>query len=133
MLRPCQIIPMSRYISCSPAAACAPAAAQVIVLASTPLRRCYAVLNNPSCCCCCCCCTGDGPGQHPTQALLDLYSIRKEIGRLQVGVPLIAEHQDCTACQPTVRAGTGSSRSSCGGCVVILTNSVEPLVHVNAE
>ena len=25
---------------------------------------------------------GDGPGQHPTQALLDLYTIRKEIGRL---------------------------------------------------
>jgi aspartate carbamoyltransferase catalytic subunit len=25
---------------------------------------------------------GDGPGQHPTQALLDLYTIRKELGRL---------------------------------------------------
>jgi len=25
---------------------------------------------------------GDGPGQHPTQALLDIYTIRKEIGRL---------------------------------------------------
>ena len=25
---------------------------------------------------------GDGPGQHPTQALLDLYTIRKEKGRL---------------------------------------------------
>jgi aspartate carbamoyltransferase catalytic subunit len=25
---------------------------------------------------------GDGPGQHPTQALLDLYTIREEIGRL---------------------------------------------------
>src|SRR6266700_7284741 len=25
---------------------------------------------------------GDGPGQHPTQALLDLYTIRDEIGRL---------------------------------------------------
>lgn len=25
---------------------------------------------------------GDGPGQHPSQALLDLYSIKKEIGRL---------------------------------------------------
>jgi aspartate carbamoyltransferase catalytic subunit len=25
---------------------------------------------------------GDGPGQHPTQALLDLYTIQKEIGRL---------------------------------------------------
>ena len=25
---------------------------------------------------------GDGPGQHPTQALLDVYTIRKEIGRL---------------------------------------------------
>ena len=24
---------------------------------------------------------GDGPGQHPTQALLDLYTIRKELGR----------------------------------------------------
>lgn len=24
---------------------------------------------------------GDGPGQHPTQALLDLYTIRREIGR----------------------------------------------------
>jgi hypothetical protein len=29
-------------------------------------------------------CAGDGPGQHPTQALLDVYSIRKEIGRLEV-------------------------------------------------
>lgn len=26
---------------------------------------------------------GDGPGQHPSQALLDVYSIRKEIGRLE--------------------------------------------------
>jgi aspartate carbamoyltransferase catalytic subunit len=25
---------------------------------------------------------GDGPGQHPSQALLDLYSIQKELGRL---------------------------------------------------
>ncbi len=25
---------------------------------------------------------GDGPGEHPTQALLDLYTIRKELGRL---------------------------------------------------
>ena len=25
---------------------------------------------------------GDGPGQHPTQALLDVYTIRKEMGRL---------------------------------------------------
>ena len=25
---------------------------------------------------------GDGPGQHPTQALLDIYTIQKEIGRL---------------------------------------------------
>jgi aspartate carbamoyltransferase catalytic subunit len=25
---------------------------------------------------------GDGPGQHPTQALLDLYTIKKELGRL---------------------------------------------------
>ena len=25
---------------------------------------------------------GDGPGQHPTQALLDLYTIRDEVGRL---------------------------------------------------
>ena len=25
---------------------------------------------------------GDGPGQHPTQALLDLYTIQKEIGRI---------------------------------------------------
>ena len=25
---------------------------------------------------------GDGPGEHPTQALLDFYSIRREIGRL---------------------------------------------------
>jgi aspartate carbamoyltransferase catalytic subunit len=25
---------------------------------------------------------GDGPGQHPTQALLDLYTINKELGRL---------------------------------------------------
>lgn len=26
---------------------------------------------------------GDGPGQHPTQALLDVYTIRKEIGKLE--------------------------------------------------
>jgi len=26
---------------------------------------------------------GDGPGQHPTQALLDLYTIQKELGRLE--------------------------------------------------
>lgn len=26
---------------------------------------------------------GDGAGQHPTQALLDLYAIRKEVGRLE--------------------------------------------------
>jgi len=25
---------------------------------------------------------GDGPGQHPTQALLDLYTIRREVGRV---------------------------------------------------
>ena len=25
---------------------------------------------------------GDGPGQHPTQALLDVYTIQKEVGRL---------------------------------------------------
>src|SRR5947208_12572283 len=25
---------------------------------------------------------GDGPGHHPTQALLDLYTIKKELGRL---------------------------------------------------
>src|SRR3989442_10634278 len=25
---------------------------------------------------------GDGPGQHPTQALLDLYTIRDELGRI---------------------------------------------------
>jgi aspartate carbamoyltransferase catalytic subunit len=25
---------------------------------------------------------GDGPGQHPTQALLDVYTIQKELGRL---------------------------------------------------
>ncbi|KAH9299378.1 hypothetical protein KI387_031060, partial [Taxus chinensis] len=25
---------------------------------------------------------GDGPGQHPTQALLDVYTIQREIGRL---------------------------------------------------
>jgi aspartate carbamoyltransferase catalytic subunit len=26
---------------------------------------------------------GDGPGQHPTQALLDLYTIRRELGRIE--------------------------------------------------
>jgi len=26
---------------------------------------------------------GDGPGQHPTQALLDVYTIEREIGRLE--------------------------------------------------
>jgi aspartate carbamoyltransferase catalytic subunit len=32
---------------------------------------------------------GDGPGQHPTQALLDVYSIKKEIGRLDVSLPCV--------------------------------------------
>lgn len=26
---------------------------------------------------------GDGPGQHPTQSLIDVYTIRKEVGRLE--------------------------------------------------
>jgi aspartate carbamoyltransferase catalytic subunit len=25
---------------------------------------------------------GDGAGEHPTQALLDIYTIRKELGRI---------------------------------------------------
>jgi len=28
---------------------------------------------------------GDGPGEHPTQALLDIYTIRQEIGSLEEG------------------------------------------------
>ena len=35
---------------------------------------------------------GDGPGQHPTQALLDVYTIRKEIGRLDnVKIALVGD------------------------------------------
>lgn len=35
---------------------------------------------------------GDGPGQHPTQALLDLYTIRKEKGRLDdISVALVGD------------------------------------------
>lgn len=35
---------------------------------------------------------GDGPGQHPTQALLDLYTIRREIGRIDnVTVAMIGD------------------------------------------
>ena len=35
---------------------------------------------------------GDGPGQHPTQALLDVYTIRKELGRLdKVRVALVGD------------------------------------------
>ena len=26
--------------------------------------------------------TGDGPGEHPTQALLDLYTIKSELGQI---------------------------------------------------
>jgi len=35
---------------------------------------------------------GDGPGQHPTQALLDVYTIRRELGRLaNVRVALVGD------------------------------------------
>lgn len=35
---------------------------------------------------------GDGPGQHPTQALLDVYTIRKELGRLDgITVALVGD------------------------------------------
>lgn len=35
---------------------------------------------------------GDGPGQHPTQALLDLYTIRKELGRVDhLSVALVGD------------------------------------------
>ncbi len=35
---------------------------------------------------------GDGPGQHPTQALLDIYTIQKEIGRLDgIQVALVGD------------------------------------------
>jgi len=34
---------------------------------------------------------GDGPNQHPTQTLLDLYTIRKELGRLDVKVTLMGD------------------------------------------
>ncbi|MDE2722791.1 MAG: aspartate carbamoyltransferase, partial [Gemmatimonadota bacterium] len=35
---------------------------------------------------------GDGPGQHPTQALLDVYTIQKEIGRLDgIRVALVGD------------------------------------------
>lgn len=35
---------------------------------------------------------GDGPGQHPTQALLDVYTIRRELGRLDgVRVALVGD------------------------------------------
>lgn len=35
---------------------------------------------------------GDGPGQHPTQALLDLYTIWREIGRLdKISIAMIGD------------------------------------------
>lgn len=34
---------------------------------------------------------GDGPNQHPTQTLLDLFTIKKELGRLDVNVTLIGD------------------------------------------
>ncbi|MET1124879.1 MAG: aspartate carbamoyltransferase [Archaeoglobaceae archaeon] len=34
---------------------------------------------------------GDGAGQHPTQTLLDLYTIRKECGRLNVNIALVGD------------------------------------------
>ena len=35
---------------------------------------------------------GDGPGQHPTQALLDMYTIEKEIGRLDgISIALVGD------------------------------------------
>ena len=35
---------------------------------------------------------GDGPGQHPTQALLDMYTIQKEIGRLDgIAVAMVGD------------------------------------------
>lgn len=35
---------------------------------------------------------GDGPGQHPTQALLDMYTIQKEIGRLdEISVAMVGD------------------------------------------
>jgi aspartate carbamoyltransferase catalytic subunit len=35
---------------------------------------------------------GDGPGQHPTQALLDVYTIQKEIGRLDgISVAMVGD------------------------------------------
>ena len=35
---------------------------------------------------------GDGPGQHPTQALLDVYTIEKEIGRLDgISIALVGD------------------------------------------
>jgi aspartate carbamoyltransferase catalytic subunit len=35
---------------------------------------------------------GDGPGQHPTQALLDLYTIREELGRIDgINVAMVGD------------------------------------------
>src|SRR5712692_2714488 len=35
---------------------------------------------------------GDGPGQHPTQALLDLYTIRDELGRIDgISVAMVGD------------------------------------------
>ncbi len=34
---------------------------------------------------------GDGPNQHPTQTLLDLYTIKKEFGRLDVDITLLGD------------------------------------------
>jgi aspartate carbamoyltransferase catalytic subunit len=35
---------------------------------------------------------GDGPGQHPTQALLDLYTIRQELGRIDgIGIAMVGD------------------------------------------
>jgi aspartate carbamoyltransferase catalytic subunit len=34
---------------------------------------------------------GDGPNQHPTQTLLDLYTIKKELGRLDINITLMGD------------------------------------------
>lgn len=35
---------------------------------------------------------GDGPGQHPTQALIDVYTIQREIGRLDdISIGLVGD------------------------------------------
>eukprot|EP00887_Chlorella_sp_A99_P004317 scaffold15.g4317.t1 len=56
---------------------------------------------------------GDGPGQHPTQALLDVYTIQREIGRLEhFHIGLVG---DLANGRTVRRRGAAATRGAGGG------------------